>query len=129
MKKNAGKITQVISAIIDVQFDNDVQLPDILNALECDHHGKKLVMEVTEHIGDNTVRCVAMSSTDDLTKGLAVINTGKSAPLSFERGALGRIGNVETQHAHPACVGTQTTTFSYNLEGDINIKLDNRFKK
>ena len=59
-----GKITQIISAVVDVRFDDGVRLPNILNALECDNNGTRLVLEVAQHIGDSSVRCIAMDSTD-----------------------------------------------------------------
>lgn len=94
MKKNEGKITQVIAAIVDVQFDEGVALPNILNALECMNHGKRLVLEVAQHIGDNSVRCIAMDSTEGLTRGLKVVDTGKPIMVPVGIGTLGRIMNV-----------------------------------
>lgn len=94
MKKNEGKITQVISAIIDVKFDNGAQLPNILNALECDNHGQKLVMEVAQHIGDSTARCIAMDATEGLTRGVLVTDTGAPIQVPVGKGTLGRIMNV-----------------------------------
>ena len=58
---NVGRISQVIGAVVDVQFDNE--LPEILNALETDNNGKRLVLEVAQHLGENTVRCIAMDGT------------------------------------------------------------------
>ncbi len=94
MTKNIGKITQIISAIVDVRFDPGSQLPNILNALECDNHGKKLVLEVAQHIGDSTVRCVAMDSTDGLTRNMEVSDTGEPIKVPVGVGTLGRIMNV-----------------------------------
>mgnify|MGYP006073758765 CR=1 FL=1 len=94
MKNNKGKITQIISAIVDVKFDGDAQLPNILNALECENNGQKLVLEVAQHIGNNTARCIAMDSTDGLTRGLPVTDTGASIQVPVGKGTLGRIMNV-----------------------------------
>ena len=67
MAEANGKITQVIGAVVDVQFDN--HLPAILNALETTNNGKKLVLEVAQHLGENTVRTIAMDSTEGLVRG------------------------------------------------------------
>ena len=75
MSKNlVGKITQVLGAVIDVQFDGD--LPAILNALETENHGNRLVLEVAQHLGENTVRTIAMDTTEGLVRGQSVLNTG-----------------------------------------------------
>ena len=91
-KNNVGKITQIIGAVVDVQFESD--LPNILNALECNNQGKRLVLEVAQHLGEGTVRTVAMDSTDGLVRGHEVTDTG--APISVPVGpeTLGRIINV-----------------------------------
>ncbi len=93
MTKNSGKISQIISAVVDVEFENG-EMPAIYNALVCDNNGKKLVLEVALHIGEKTVRTIAMDSTDGLTRGLKVEDTG--APITVPVGAstLGRIINV-----------------------------------
>ncbi len=87
-----GKVTQVIGAVVDVQFEG--ALPAILNALETDNNGKRLVMEVAQHLGENTVRAVAMDATEGLVRGAAVKDLG--APISVPVGSatLGRILNV-----------------------------------
>jgi F-type H+/Na+-transporting ATPase subunit beta len=92
MTKNTGHISQIISAIVDVKFED--QIPKILDALECDNHGHRLVLEVAQHIGDGVVRCIAMDSTDGLVRGDKVTSTG--APISVPVGieTLGRIMNV-----------------------------------
>lgn len=94
IKKNEGIITQIISAVVDVKFGNGATLPNILNALECDNNGQKLVLEVAQHIGDSTVRCIAMDSTDGLTRGQLVIDTGDSIRVPVGKETLGRIMNV-----------------------------------
>ena len=90
--KSAGKITQVLGAVIDVKFDGE--LPAIMNALETDNHGKRLVLEVAQHLGENQVRTIAMDSTEGLQRGQEVSDTG--APISVPVGpeTLGRILNV-----------------------------------
>lgn len=87
-----GKIVQIISAVVDVQFEGP--LPAILNALECENNGKKLILEVALHLGESTVRTIAMDSTDGLVRGTVVTDTG--APISVPVGpeTLGRIMNV-----------------------------------
>lgn len=94
MEKNEGKITQIIAAVVDVQFGDGVQLPNILNALECLNNGEKLVLEVAQHIGDSSVRCIAMDSTDGLVRGTKVIDTGHPITVPVGMGTLGRIMNV-----------------------------------
>ena len=90
--QKTGKIIQVIGAVIDVQFEDD--LPEILTALEVDNGGNKLILEVAQHLGENSVRTVAMDSTEGLKRGDQVKNTG--APISVPVGpeTLGRIMNV-----------------------------------
>ena len=89
---NVGSITQVLGAVVDVKFDG--HLPAILNALHCDHDGSRLVLEVAQHLGENTVRTVAMDTTDGLVRGKEVVDTG--GPISVPVGpeTLGRILNV-----------------------------------
>src|SRR5437588_8258753 len=91
-KNNVGQITQVIGAVVDVKFDGE--LPSILNALHAQNQGKTLVLEVAQHLGENTVRAIAMASTDGLSRGMLVEDTG--APISIPVGpeTLGRILNV-----------------------------------
>ena len=87
-----GRISQVIGAVIDVQFDGE--LPPILNALECDNHGQRLVLEVAQHLGESTVRTVAMDSTDGLVRGTEVTDTGGPIRVPVGPETLGRIMNV-----------------------------------
>lgn len=89
-----GRITQIISAVVDVRFDDGTRLPNILNALECDNNGTRLVLEVAQHIGDSSVRCIAMDSTDGLVRGTLVRDTGKPIQVPVGKGTLGRIMNV-----------------------------------
>lgn len=90
---NKGKITQVISAVVDVEFENG-DMPAIYNALECVNDGKKLVLEVALHIGERTVRAIAMDSTDGLTRGTEVIDLGQPISVPVGEATLGRIMNV-----------------------------------
>ena len=89
-----GRITQIISAVVDVRFDDGTRLPNILNALECKNNGSRLVLEVAQHIGDSSVRCIAMDSTDGLVRGTLVRDTGKPIQVPVGKGTLGRIMNV-----------------------------------
>jgi len=91
-KQATGRISQIIGAVVDVQFDDD--LPAILNALETDNHGNRLVLEVAQHLGENTVRTIAMDISEGLVRGQTVTDTG--APISVPVGdeTLGRIMNV-----------------------------------
>jgi F-type H+/Na+-transporting ATPase subunit beta len=92
MSKSIGRITQVIGAVIDVQFEGE--LPAILNALETDNQGNRLVLEVAQHLGENTVRTVAMDSTEGLVRGAEVRDTGQPIQVPVGRETLGRIINV-----------------------------------
>lgn len=87
-----GKITQVIGAVVDVQFED--YLPAILNALETENNGKKLVLEVAQHLGENTVRTIAMDATEGLVRGAAVTDTGGPISVPVGEATLGRILNV-----------------------------------
>ena len=89
---NQGKISQVMGAVVDVQFEGD--LPNILNALHCENKGKRLVLEVAQHLGENTVRTIAMDSTEGLQRGLQVDDTGEPITVPVGPETLGRIINV-----------------------------------
>ena len=88
----SGKITQVIGAVVDVQFEGD--LPAILNALETDNGGNRLVLEVAQHLGESTVRTIAMDVTEGLMRGQQVADTGLPITVPVGPGLLGRIINV-----------------------------------
>lgn len=88
-----GRVTQVIGPVVDVRF-GEGELPRLLNALEIDNHGKRLVVEVAQHIGDNVVRCIAMSSTDGLVRGTPAVDTGRAINVPVGENTLGRIFNV-----------------------------------
>ena len=87
-----GKVTQVIGAVVDVHFDED--LPEILNALETENNGKRLVLEVAQHLGESTVRAIAMDATEGLVRGAEVRDTGAPIQVPVGNGTLGRILNV-----------------------------------
>jgi F-type H+-transporting ATPase subunit beta len=87
-----GKVTQVIGAVVDVQFDD--ALPEILNALETENNGKRLVLEVAQHLGENTVRTIAMDATEGLVRGQEVRDTGGPISVPVGNATLGRILNV-----------------------------------
>src|SRR6202171_1506363 len=87
-----GRITQIMGAVIDVQFDGP--LPEILNALETDNNGNRLVLEVAQHLGESTVRTVAMDSTEGLVRGNEVVDTGQAISVPVGDGTLGRIMSV-----------------------------------
>ncbi|WP_299477079.1 F0F1 ATP synthase subunit beta [uncultured Roseibium sp.] len=90
--KQVGRVTQVIGAVVDVKFDD--HLPLILNALEVDNQGVRLVLEVAQHLGENTVRTIAMDSTEGLVRGQDVVDTGAPIAVPVGDGTLGRIMNV-----------------------------------
>jgi F-type H+-transporting ATPase subunit beta len=93
MATNAtGKVTQVIGAVVDVQFDG--HLPEILNALTTENQGQKLILEVAQHLGESTVRAIAMDSTEGLVRGQAVTDTTLPIAVPVGDGTLGRIMNV-----------------------------------
>lgn len=91
-EKAIGQISQVIGAVVDVQFDD--HLPPILNALECDNNGNRLVLEVAQHLGENTVRTIAMDASEGLVRGQEVKDTGKPIVVPVGDEMLGRIINV-----------------------------------
>jgi F-type H+-transporting ATPase subunit beta len=92
MAKPTGRITQVIGAVVDVQFDG--HLPEILNSLETENQGARLVLEVAQQLGENTVRCIAMDTTEGLVRGQEVRDTGEPIKVPVGTGTLGRIMNV-----------------------------------
>ncbi len=92
-KENIGRISQVISAVVDVVFDSG-NIPPLLNALECMNQGKRLVLEVAQHTGDNGVRCIALDSTEGLVRGEEVKDTGHPIRVPVGKPTLGRIMNV-----------------------------------
>lgn len=93
-KNTLGHIHQVLGAVVDVKFTSEEYLPNILTALECNNNGKRLVLEVEQHLGDDVVRCIALDSTDGLVRGLEVVNTGEPIKVPVGPELLGRIVNV-----------------------------------
>src|SRR5688572_5580661 len=87
-----GRVSQVMGAVVDVQFDGP--LPEILNALETDNNGNRLILEVAQHLGESTVRTVAMDSTEGMVRGNEVFDTGQAIAVPIGEGTLGRIMNV-----------------------------------
>ncbi len=90
---NIGKVVQIVGAVVDVRFDKE-HMPNLLNALEIDNNGTKLVVEVAQHIGDDVVRCIAMSSTDGLVRGVDAVDTGKAISVPVGRATLSRMFNL-----------------------------------
>ena len=91
--KNTGTVVQVIGPVLDIRFA-DGSLPDLLNAIEVEHNGRKIVAEVAQHIGDDVVRCIAMSSTDGLERGISAVDTGGPITVPVGDACLGRIFNL-----------------------------------
>ena len=91
-KNTTGRITQVLGAVVDAQFDGE--LPEILNALHTSNNGQQLVLEVAQHLGENTVRTIAMDTTEGLVRGQEVENTGQPIAVPVGPETLGRIMNV-----------------------------------
>ena len=91
-KGATGRVTQVIGAVVDVRFDGE--LPEILNGLETDNNGNRLVLEVAQHLGENTVRTIAMDATEGLVRGQPVADMGEPISVPVGDETLGRIMNV-----------------------------------
>lgn len=92
-KGNIGKVVQIIGPVLDIKFEKD-ELPELLSAIEIYRDDEKIIAEVAQHLGDDTVRCVAMSSTDGLVRGMDATNTGSPITVPVGRATLGRIMNV-----------------------------------
>ena len=93
MQNNTGEVIQIVGAVVDIRFPKD-SLPNLLNAIEIDNNGQRLVVEVAQHIGDDTVRCIAMSSTDGLVRGTAAVDTGKAISVPVGKETLSRVFNL-----------------------------------
>ncbi len=108
MSKNVGKVLQIIGPVLDIQFENG-RVPDLLNAIEISHEGKTVVCEVATQVGDDVVRCIAMSSTDGMSRGMEAIDTGKGITVPVGPETLGRIFNLlgEVQDNGPALEGVR----------------------
>lgn len=90
---NQGKIHQIIGPVLDIKFKED-ELPELLNAIEIEFEGKKIVAEVEQHIGDDVVRCISLASTDGLSRGMAAFDTGAPISVPVGKEVLGRLFNV-----------------------------------
>ncbi len=93
MANNIGKVVQVIGAVLDIRFEEG-DLPKIYDSVDVEYNGIKVVAEVAQHIGDNTVRCIAMSSTDGLVRGIEAVNSGTPIEVPVGENVLGRMLNV-----------------------------------
>ena len=93
MEKNIGKVVQIIGPVLDIKFENG-HLPNLLNAIEIMHDGKKVVCEVAAQAGDDVVRCIAMSSTDGMARGTEAVDTGMGITVPVGKETLGRIFNL-----------------------------------
>ena len=91
---NVGKIVSIVGVVLDVKFDNENSLPNLLNALVIQLGAKAIVAEVAQHIGDDTVRCISMSATDGLVRGMEAVDTGRPISVPVGDATLGRIFNV-----------------------------------
>ena len=92
-EKNIGKVISVIGPVLDIKFENG-QLPKLLNAIEVTQGDRTITLEVAQHIGDDVVRCIAMSSTDGLVRGMEAVDTGKGISVPVGECTLGRIFNL-----------------------------------
>ena len=92
-QKNTGRVISIIGPVLDIKFENG-KLPKLLNAIELDHNGRKVTVEVAQHIGDDVVRCIAMSSTDGLVRGMEAVDTGAGISVPVGECTLGRIFNL-----------------------------------
>ncbi|MGN0976000.1 MAG: F0F1 ATP synthase subunit beta [Gemmiger sp.] len=92
-EKNIGRVVQITGPVLDIQFPEE-HLPELNHAIELDNHGQKLVVEVAQHIGDNVVRCIAMSGTDGLVRGAEAVDTGGPITVPVGEECLGRVFNL-----------------------------------
>ena len=93
MSQNVGKVLQIIGPVLDIQFEKG-KVPNLLNAIEISHEGKTVVCEVATQVGDDVVRCIAMSSTDGMSRGMEAVDTGKGITVPVGPRTLGRIFNL-----------------------------------
>ena len=102
-EKHIGEVVQVTGPVLDIRFPEG-ELPALLNAIEIDNHGEKLVVEVAQQTGDNMVRCIAMKSTDGLVRGTKAVDTGGPIAVPVGEECLGRVFNLlgETVDNKPA---------------------------
>ena len=92
-EKKIGTVVQIIGPVLDIKFPTE-ELPNLLNAIEIEHDGRKIVVEVSQHVGNDTVRCIGVSSTDGLVRGIKAVDTGESITVPVGRDTLGRIFNL-----------------------------------
>ena len=92
-EKHIGEVVQVIGPVLDIRFAHD-ELPPLLNAIEIDNDGAKLVAEVAQQVGDDVVRCIAMNSTDGLVRGAKALDTGGPISVPVGEECLGRVFNL-----------------------------------
>ncbi|MBO5079097.1 MAG: hypothetical protein J6B67_05380 [Oscillospiraceae bacterium] len=93
MAKNIGTVIQVVGPVLDIRFPED-SLPQLLSAIEVKQDDRVVVAEVAQHIGDNVVRCIAMSSTDGLQRGIQAVDTGSPITVPVGEECLGRVFNL-----------------------------------
>ncbi len=108
MSQNVGKVLQIIGPVLDIQFEKG-KVPNLLNAIEISHEGKTVVCEVATQVGDDVVRCIAMSSTDGMSRGMEAVDTGKGITVPVGPETLGRIFNLlgEVQDNGPELAGVK----------------------
>src|SRR4028118_844022 len=111
MKNNVGQVAQVLGAVVDVQFTGE--LPNMLNALQVKNGDSTLVLEVAQHLGERTVRCIAMDVTDGLVRGTEVVDTGAGISVPVGAGTLGRILNVIGEPIDERGPGARGTTHTH----------------
>ena len=92
-EQNIGSVVSIVGPVLDIKFPSQ-SLPNLLNAIEIEHEGRKVTVEVAQHIGDDIVRCIAMSSTDGLVRGLKAVDTGGPITVPVGNETLGRIFNL-----------------------------------
>ena len=92
-EKNIGRVVQVIGPVLDIRFPNG-HLPNLLNAIEIEREDGKLVCEVAQQLGDDVVRCIAMSSTDGMVRGMEAVDTGTGIKVPVGKETLGRVFNL-----------------------------------
>ena len=93
MAKREGTVIQIVGPVLDIRFA-DYQLPELMSAIEIPHGDHTIVAEVAQHIGDNVARCIAMSSTDGLQRGVTAIDTGAPISVPVGEACLGRVFNL-----------------------------------
>ena len=110
-QQNIGIVTQIIGPVLDIKFPNG-HLPNLLNAITVEKGSESITLEVAQHIGDDVVRCIAMSSTDGLVRGAKAVDTGSPITVPVGDGCLGRIFNLlgQPRSAGPSTVSPPPST-------------------